>query len=183
MILDTKNFEISGVKLFSIKSYEDNRGLFSEVFLSKLDNPEFNVEYVQENESISNFGVFRGMHFQKPPYSERKIIYCSKGKILDVIVDLRFNSKTFLNIFQIELNESDNIAIDIPRGCCHGFLTLKHKSEMIYIHFDQYNKRKEYPIMYNDPILNINWPIKISNISNKDLSNFYLDNDFKGFKL
>ena len=54
---------------------------------------------------------------------------------------------------------------------------------MIYIHFDQYNKRKEYPIMYNDPILNINWPIKISNISNKDLSNFYLDSDFKGFKL
>ena len=65
MILDSKNFEISGVKLFSIKSYEDNRGVFSEVYLTKLDHPEFKIEYVQENESISNFGVFRGMHLQK----------------------------------------------------------------------------------------------------------------------
>ena len=77
MILDTKNFEISGVKLFSIKSYEDNRGLFSEVFLSKLDYPEFKIEYVQENESISNFGVFRGMHLQKGNHSQSKLIRVS----------------------------------------------------------------------------------------------------------
>ena len=98
MILDTKNFEISGVKLFSIKSYEDNRGLFSEVFLSKLDYPEFKIEYIQENESISNFGVFRGMHFQKDEFSQSKLIRVIKGKALDVICDLRKSSPTFKKI-------------------------------------------------------------------------------------
>lgn len=177
-----KKSNIKDLKIIKIYNFEDNRGSFKKLFSL---SSKFKKEKIYQINASFNLkkGTLRGMHFQKPPYSERKIIYCSKGKILDVIVDLRSNSKTFLNIFQIELKENDNIAIDIPRGCCHGFLTLKHKSEMIYIHFDQYNKRKEYPIMYNDPILNINWPIKISNISNKDLSNFYLDNDFKGFKL
>ena len=73
MILGIKNFEISGVKLFHIKSHEDNRGEFSEVYLTKLDHPEFKIKYGQENESISNFGVFRGMHLQKGIHSQSKL--------------------------------------------------------------------------------------------------------------
>ena len=102
MILDTKNFEISGVKLFNIKSYEDNRGAFSEVYQAKLDHPQFKIEYVQENESISNFGVFRGMHFQKGNNSQSKLIRVVKGKIIDVVCDLRKSSPSFKkNIFLI----------------------------------------------------------------------------------
>ena len=74
MILDTKNFEFSGVKLFSIKSYKDNRGVFSEVYLTKLDHPEFKIEYIQENESISNLGVFRGMHLQKENHLQYRLL-------------------------------------------------------------------------------------------------------------
>ena len=114
MILDIKNFEISGVKLFSIKSYEDNRGSFSEVFLSKLDYPEFNIEYVQENESISNFGIFRGMHFQKGNYSQSKLIRVVKGKVIDVICDLRKSSPSFKKIIFIQLNL--NQLLFLPKG-------------------------------------------------------------------
>ena len=106
MILGAKNFEISGVKLFSLKSYEDNRGLFSEVYQTKLDHPEFKIEYVQENESISNFGVFRGMHLQKGDNSQSKLIRVVKGKVIDVICDLRKSSSSFKKIIFIELNQN-----------------------------------------------------------------------------
>ena len=84
----------------NFKSYKDNRGVFSEVYLTKLDHPEFKIEYVQENESISNFGVFRGMHMQKGNNSQSKLIRVVKGKIIDVVCDLRKSSPSFIkNIF------------------------------------------------------------------------------------
>ena len=95
MILKVKNFEIPDVKLFSIKSYEDNRGVFSEVYQAKLDHPEFKIEYVQENESISNYGIFRGMHLQMDSHSQSKLIRVIKGKVIDVVCDLRKSSPSF----------------------------------------------------------------------------------------
>ena len=141
MILDTKNFEISGVKLFYIKSYEDNRGLFSEVFLSKLDYPEFKIEYVQENESISNFGVFRGMHLQKGNHSQSKLIRVIKGKVIDVICDLRKSSPFFKKIVFIELNP--NQLLFIPKGLAHGFLSLEEGTILNYKCDNYYNQISE----------------------------------------
>ena len=170
MILDTKNFEISGVKLFSIKSYNDNRGEFSEVFLSKLDHPEFKIEYVQENESISNFGVFRGMHLQKGNHSQSKLIRVIKGKIIDVICDLRKSSPTFKKVIFIELNP--NQLLFIPKGLAHGFLSLEEGTILNYKCDNYYNQSSETGFNLFNSKIEIDFPIESDDIlmSNKDKS-------------
>lgn len=141
MILNTKSFEIPGVKLFSTKSYDDNRGFFSEVFLSKLDYPEFKIDYVQENESISKYGVFRGMHMQKGNYSQSKLIRIVKGKVIDVICDLRKSSAFFKKIIFIELNTYQ--LLFLPKGVAHGFLSLEEGTIVNYKCDNYYNKNSE----------------------------------------
>lgn len=130
MILNDKNIDIKGVRLFSLNLNFDSRGSFSEVFLSNLDYPEFKLNYVQENESISNFGVFRGMHFQKNNKSQSKLIRVVKGKVIDVICDLRKSSPTFKKYVFIELNP--NQILFIPKGIAHGFLSLEEDTILNY---------------------------------------------------
>ena len=179
MILDTKDFEISGVKLFSIKSYEDNRGFFSEVFLSKLNYPEFKIEYVQENESISNFGVFRGMHFQKGNHSQSKLIRVVKGKVIDVICDLRKSSPSFKKIIFIELNP--NQLLFLPKGLAHGLLSLEKDTILNYKCDNIYNQTSESGFNLFNSKVELDFPIKSDDIimSNKDkllpdLNNSYI---------
>ena len=178
MILDTKNFEISGVKLFSIKSYKDNRGLFSEVFLSKLDYPEFKIKYVQENESISNFGVFRGMHLQKGNHSQSKLIRVIKGKIIDVICDLRKSSPSFKKVIFIELNP--NQLLFLPKGIAHGFLSLKEGTILNYKCDNYYNQNSESGFNLFKSKIEIDFPIESDDIimSYKDKSLPGLDNSY-----
>ena len=178
MILDTKNFEISGVKLFSIKSYKDNRGLFSEVFLSKLDYPEFKIEYVQENESISNFGVFRGMHLQKGNHSQSKLIRVIKGKVIDVICDLRKSSPSFKKIIFIELNT--NQLLFLPKGLAHGFLSLEDGTILNYKCDNYYNNKSESGFNLFKSNVDIEFPIESKDliISDNDKSLLDLDNSY-----
>ena len=178
MILETKNFEISGVKLFSIKSYEDNRGLFSEVFLSKFDHPEFKIEYIQENESISNFGVFRGMHLQKGNYSQSKLIRVVKGKIIDVICDLRKSSPSFKKIIFIELNS--NQLLFIPKGLAHGFLSLEDDTILNYKCDNFYDQSSESGFNLFKSRIEIDFPLEIDDLimSDKDNSLPDLDNSY-----
>ena len=178
MILDTKNFEISGVKLYSIKSYEDNRGLFSEVFLSKLDYPEFKKEYVQDNESISNFGVFRGMHFQKGNHSQSKLIRVVKGKVIDVICDLRKSSPSLKKIIFIELNP--NQLLFLPKGLAHGFLSIEEGTILNYKCDNFYNQSSESGFNLFKSSVEIDFSLEIENIiiSDKDNSLPGLDNSY-----
>ena len=115
-------------------------------------------------------GTLRGLHFQKYPFQEIKIIRCIKGKIFDVAVDLRKDSKSFLQYESIILEEGDNKAFVIPEGCAHGFQTLKDNCSIIYIHSKQYSKESEDGVNYLDPRLNIKWPEKVTFISNRDKS-------------
>ena len=178
MILDTKNFEISGVKLFSIKSYEDNRGVFSEVYLKTLDHPEFKIEYVQENESISNFGVFRGMHLQKGNHSQSKLIRVVKGKVIDVICDLRKSSSSFKKIIFIELNP--NQLLYIPKGLAHGFLSLEENTILNYKCDKYYNQSSESGFNLFNSKVEIDFPLLADDISIsiKDKSLPDLDNSY-----
>ena len=178
MILDTKNFEILGVKLFSIKSYEDNRGEFTEVYQAKLDHPEFKIEYVQENESISNFGVFRGMHLQKGNYSQSKLIRVVKGKVIDVICDLRKSSSSFKKIIFIELNP--NQLLFLPKGLAHGFLSLEEGTILNYKCDNYYNQSSESGFNLFKSKIKIDFPIESDDImmSNKDKSLPDLDNSY-----
>ena len=176
MILDTKNFEISGVKLFSIKTYKDNRGEFSEVYLSKLDHPEFKIDYVQENESISNFGVFRGMHLQKGDNSQSKLIRVVKGKIVDVVCDLRKSSPSFKKIIFIKVNP--NQLLFLPKGLAHGFLSLEEDTILNYKCDNYYNQNSEAGFNLFNNKVEIDFPILLDNISMslKDKSLPNLDN-------
>ena len=178
MILDTQNFEISGVKLFSIKSYEDNRGSFSEVFLSKLDYPEFKIEYIQENESVSNFGVFRGMHLQKGNYSQSKLIRVVKGKAIDVICDLRKSSPSFKKNIFIELNL--NQLLFLPKGLAHGFLSLEEGTILNYKCDNYYNQNSESGFNLFNSKVDVDFPLLSDDISMsiKDKSLPNLDNSY-----
>ena len=179
MILDTKSFEISGVKLFSIKSYKDNRGVFSEVYQTKLDIPEFKIEYVQENESISNFGVFRGMHLQKGNHSQSKLIRVVKGKVIDVICDLRKSSPSFKKIIFIELNP--NQLLFIPKGLAHGFLSLEEGVIFNYKCDNYHNQGSESgfnlfksKVEIDIPLLPDDISMSIKDKSLPDLDNSYI---------
>ena len=178
MILDTKNFEISGVKLFSIKSYEDNRGLFSEVFLSKLDYPEFKIEYVQENESVSNYGVFRGMHLQKKNYSQSKLIRVVKGKVIDVICDLRKSSPSFKKYIFINLDPKK--ILFLPKGLAHGFLSLEEGTILNYKCDNHYNLNSESGFNLFKSKVEIDFPLESDEIimSDKDNSLPDIDNSY-----
>ena len=178
MIIDTKNFEILGVKLFSIKSYEDNRGLFSEVFLSKLDYPEFKIEYIQENESISNFGVFRGMHLQKGNHSQSKLIRVIKGKVIDVVCDLRRSSSSFKKNIFIELHP--NQLLFLPKGLAHGFLSLEDGTILNYKCDNYYNDNAESGFNLFNSKVEVNFPIELDEIimSDKDKLLPDLDNSY-----
>tara|TARA_B100001540_G_scaffold196645_1_gene173173 strand:+ start:40 stop:591 length:552 start_codon:yes stop_codon:yes gene_type:complete len=178
MILGAKNFEISGVKLFSLKSYEDNRGLFSEVYQTKLDHPEFKIEYVQENESISNFGVFRGMHLQKGDNSQSKLIRVVKGKVIDVICDLRKSSSSFKKIIFIELNQ--NQLLYLPKGLAHGFLSLEEGTILNYKCDNYYNQSSESGFNLFNSKVEIDFPLVSDDISLsiKDNSLPDLDNSY-----
>tara|TARA_Y100000996_G_scaffold107845_1_gene79455 strand:- start:11 stop:562 length:552 start_codon:yes stop_codon:yes gene_type:complete len=178
MILETKNFEILGVKLFSIKSYDDNRGAFSEVYLSKLDDPEFKIKYVQENESISNYGVFRGMHLQKGNYSQSKLIRVVKGKVIDVVCDLRKSSPSYKKNIFIELKP--NQLLFLPKGLAHGFLSLEDNTILNYKCDNFYNRDSESGFNLFKSKIEIDFPIKSDDLimSFKDKSLPGLDNSY-----
>ena len=178
MILDFQDLDIKGVKLFNLKLYKDDRGSFSEIFQSKLDNPEFKIKYIQENESISNYGVFRGMHLQKGSNSQSKLIRVIKGKIIDVICDLRKSSPSFKKIIFIELNP--NQLLFLPRGLAHGFLSLEEGSILNYKCDNFYNQRSESGFNLFKSSVEIDFPLEIENIviSDKDNSLPGLDNSY-----
>ena len=178
MILEVQNFEIIGVKLFSIKSHYDSRGSFSEVFKTKQDHPEFKIEYIQENESISNFGVFRGMHLQKGNYSQSKLIRVVKGKVIDVICDLRKSSPSFKKINFIELNP--NQLLFLPKGLAHGFLSLEEGTILNYKCDNYYNQSSESGFNLFNSKVEVDFPLLVDDISmsTKDKSLPDLDNSY-----
>ncbi len=115
-------------------------------------------------------GTVRGMHFQTQPHSEIKLVRCISGKVADVIVDLRPDSPTFKQFAVFELSAQNKHMIYIPEGFAHGFQTLEDNTELIYLHSNYYNPEFESGIRYNDPALSINWPLEITNISERDLN-------------
>jgi dTDP-4-dehydrorhamnose 3,5-epimerase len=173
---------LSGAYIIEPEVRTDNRGTFFRTFckkeFAKIDHTK---EWVQMNHSINlNKGTVRGMHFQIPPFSEIKLIRCVKGKIWDVIVDIRKSSPTFLKHFSIELSAENKKMIYIPEGFAHGFQTLDDNCEVIYFHSSFYNVDAESGLRYDDPGLNIKWPMNISELSEKDKNHKLINNNFTG---
>ena len=151
--------------------FKDDRGFFYESY-NKINLDKFiNVVFVQDNESKSIKGVIRGLHFQKPPHAQTKLIRCVSGKILDIAVDLRVNSKTYGKFFSIELSSENNNQLFIPKGFAHGFQVLSETAIVNYKVDEYYNPDSNSGIVWNDKDLSIDWNLDLKPIlSSKDLN-------------
>lgn len=167
MIEDIK--QISGLKVISPKIFNDERGFFFEVFnLHKYrELLGLDPQFTQDNRSFSYKGVLRGLHFQKK-YPQGKLVNVVKGKIFDVAVDIRKNSKSFGKWFSIELSSENNKQFWIPPGFAHGFLVISESAIVEYKVTGEYLPEDEKCLIWNDEFLNINWPIKKPKLSEKD---------------
>jgi dTDP-4-dehydrorhamnose 3,5-epimerase len=164
--------EIKGVYIIEIEKIEDQRGFFARSWdKEQFEKMGLNSSLVQCNISYNKKkGTLRGMHYQVAPYAEVKLVRCTKGKIFDVIIDLRENSKTFHKWIGVELSDINYKMIYIPEGLAHGFQTLEDNTEVFYqmsqVHMPEYSKG----IRYDDERFKISWPLSNPIISKKDLS-------------
>ncbi len=171
--------KIDGLLIIQPRVFEDDRGYFFESFrLDKLRELGIDLDFVQDNESKSQKGVLRGLHFQNPPYEQGKLIKVVKGAVIDVAVDIRKKSPTYGQWISHELSEYNKTMFWIPPGFAHGFLTLEDDTIFQYKCTNYYNKESEDSIRWNDPVLNIDWGIKNPIVSDKD-SKAGLFKDFK----
>jgi dTDP-4-dehydrorhamnose 3,5-epimerase len=153
------------------KVFEDSRGYFFESFSANaLKAKGIDIQFVQDNESKSSYGVIRGLHYQLAPYAQTKLVRVIVGKVLDVAVDLRQNSPTYGKSFGIELSAENKKQLFIPQGFAHGFSVLSETAVFAYKCDNFYNPQAERGILYNDPQLNIDWRVAENEaiVSDKD---------------
>lgn len=152
--------EIEGVVILEPRVFKDDRGYFMESFSKKIFDTEVcKTEFVQDNESRSSYGVLRGLHFQKPPYAQSKLVRVVKGSVLDVAVDIRKGSPTFGQHVTVELTEDNKHQFFVPKGFAHGFVVLSEEVIFQYKCDNFYAPQHEGAIVWNDPALSIDWKI------------------------
>lgn len=157
--------ELKGVWLIEPKVFTDQRGYFMESFRSDLFEQHVGkVNFIQDNESKSTKGVLRGLHFQKGEYSQAKLVRALKGRVLDVVVDIRKNSSTFGKYVAVELTEDNKKQLFMPRGMAHGFLVLSEEAIFSYKVDNTYAPQHEATLAWNDPDVNIDWQINESEL-------------------
>ena len=163
------DLEIEGPILIKPNIFYDHRGFFMETYTQKdFEEHEIKQEFVQDNHSWSVKNTLRGLHFQKSPYTQVKLIRCISGEILDVAVDLRKKSSTFGKHIKVTLSSENNAMLYLPEGFAHGFLVLSDYAAVIYKVSKYYNKDANSGIIWNDPDLKIEWPIQNPLLSDKD---------------
>ena len=170
--MEYRKTEIDGVYILEPRVFNDDRGYFFEAW-KKEDFEEHvgKVDFIQDNESKSSYGVLRGLHYQKENYSQAKLVRVIKGKVLDVAVDIRKSSPTFGKHVMVELSDENKRQFFIPRGFAHGFLVLSDEAIFTYKVDNIYAPQHEASIRWNDEDININWPIAPEDVvtSEKDL--------------
>jgi len=161
---------LRGAYVINLEQRGDERGWFARFFCEReFDQHNLNRALVQINNSFSRYkGTLRGMHYQLAPKAEDKIVRCIQGSFLDVIVDLRHHSPTFLQHFSIELSAENRTTLFVPKGFAHGFITLTDNTEAFYLVTEFYSPQHERGLRYNDPKLGIKWPFEPTVISEKD---------------
>ena len=171
--MQVKETILSGCFIIEPRVFKDERGYFFESFNQEgfEKSTGTKVNFVQDNQSFSSYGVVRGLHFQKGAHSQAKLVRVIQGKVLDVAVDIREDSKTYGEHVAVELSAENNKQLFVPRGFAHGFSVLSDTATFIYKCDNYYNKESEGGIIYNDPNLNIDWrlPLKDILVSKNDL--------------
>lgn len=175
--------EIPEILLVEPKVFKDMRGFFSETYkYSDFAQIGIKEHFVQDNYSYSIKGVLRGLHYQKEPHAQGKLVQCMKGKIFDVAVDIRRGSQTFGRWVGSELSEENNLMLYVPPAFAHGFVVLSDTARVIYKCTKEYSPENDRGIIWNDPDVGIQWPIKNPVLSEKDMKHPLLkdaDNNFE----
>ena len=165
----TRQFEktnLPGVTLISLKRHTDHRGSFVRLFDVDL---KIDIALAQTALSFNPIKhTLRGMHLQRSPHAEAKLVYCTRGRLHDVVVDLRPQSPTYCRWYSIELCAEDSQLLLVPPGCAHGFLTLENDTELLYHISERYMPECEMGVAWNDPVFGIEWPFVPAVISERD---------------
>jgi dTDP-4-dehydrorhamnose 3,5-epimerase len=170
--LNFTELPLKGAYTIDLDKREDDRGFFAR-YWCKNEFAKFGLDtnIVQINNSLSKTkGTIRGLHFQRPPKAETKIIRCFKGSIWDVIIDIRLDSPTYGEWYGYELNEENRTMMYVPKGFAHGFQTLVDDVELLYLHSEFYSKNNEAGLFYNDEDIAIDWPLSVTEITSRDKS-------------
>lgn len=162
--------QVDGVYILEPAVYGDRRGWFMESWnRSAMEKEGLFYDFVQDNHSYSEKkGTLRGLHFQNGEWAQAKLVRCARGAVLDVAVDLRKNSPTYLKWVGVELSAENFRQLLIPRGCAHGFVTLTDNVEFLYKADNYYNKASEGSVRWNDPVIGVNWNVSDPILSDKD---------------
>ena len=176
---------IPGAVVVQTRAHQDARGAFARLFcadeLADVIGPR---KIVQINQSRTRHpGAVRGMHFQRPPHAEMKLVRCIRGRVWDVVVDLRAGSPTFLHWHAQELDAQSAHMLVIPEGCAHGFQVLEADSELLYLHTAFYTPASESGVRHDDPRLGIRWPLTATDLSPRDSAHALLPDDFAGIQV
>ena len=169
MLFQFQKLKIQGLVLIKPDIGSDERGTFSEIYKSSVfGKAGIKDAFVQENRSVSKKGVLRGLHYQRRPFAQAKLVSCGKGRVFDVAVDLRKNSKTFREWFGVELSGENRLMLFIPAGFAHGFLALADGSEVVYKCSKEYAPAYDAGVRWNDPAIGVEWGVKKPILSAKD---------------
>jgi len=167
--MEYKEHFLKGVIEFFPRQFHDTRGWFMESFNEKaMQAAGMPTVFVQDNQSVSHKNVLRGLHYQKPPFAQAKLVRVVAGRVLDVIVDIRKASETYGQHLARELSADQNNLLYVPEGFAHGFLALEENSVFLYKCSDYYNPQAESGLCWRDPDLNIDWKVENPIISDKD---------------
>ena len=165
-----KNTKIKDLILIKPEPFKDSRGLFRRIYCLnelKLKKVKFKIKQINISENKIS-GTLRGFHYQKFPYGENKILTCIKGKIHNIVIDMRKNSKTYMKWQSFNLSEQNRLGLLVPKGCANAYLTLEKNTWVLYFHSQFYKPGFEKSINYKDPKFKFNWPKRINIISEKD---------------
>jgi dTDP-4-dehydrorhamnose 3,5-epimerase len=173
---------LKGSYVVNLQPFEDERGWFARTYCkNEFASIGHTKDWLQLNHSFTNKkGTIRGMHYQLPPFSEIKLVRCIAGTVYDVIIDLRKDSATFLKYFGVELSASNKKMMYIPEGFAHGFQAITDNCELLYHHSQFYLPGVEGGLKYNDPKINIEWPLPEGLVSDRDNTHQLIDFNFKG---
>jgi dTDP-4-dehydrorhamnose 3,5-epimerase len=173
---------VEGLFLVTREPIQDRRGLFERMFCQReLKGVWGGANVVQVNHSITHaVGAVRGLHYQRPPFSEKKMVQCLRGRVMDYVVDLRAGSATFLKVISVELSARAGNALVIPEGFAHGFQVLEPDSELLYFHSEFYRPESEAGVNFLDPAIKLNLVVPISEISDRDANFMMIGDSFKG---
>jgi dTDP-4-dehydrorhamnose 3,5-epimerase len=180
--MKVRGTDIPGVSIAETQPVSDHRGRFARLFCAReLEGAVGERRIVQINHSLTRaVGAVRGLHYQHAPHAEMKVVRCLSGRVLDVAVDLRKGSPTFLRWYGCELSPDNGLALVVPEGCAHGFQVLEADSELLYLHTAFYTPGSEGAVRYDDPRVGVAWPLPPTDLSERDKSHPYLTTDFAG---